>query len=57
MKILIVEDNKENLIILEAILKGNHYDVESANNGAEALEKLRIAHLVIGHRHLKLKYR
>lgn len=41
MKILIVDDIKQNLAVLEAILVGNHYDVESALNGAEALEKLR----------------
>ncbi len=41
MKILIVDDNKENLYILETILRGSGYDIASALNGADAMEILR----------------
>jgi len=41
MKILIVDDNKVNLYLLEILLTKNGYEVESTLNGAEALKKLR----------------
>ena len=41
MKILVVDDNKDNLDLLESWLKGSSYDVVSAANGMEALEKLQ----------------
>ncbi len=41
MRILIVDDNKDGIYILEASLKAGGYEVVSAGNGAEALEKLR----------------
>jgi response regulator RpfG family c-di-GMP phosphodiesterase len=41
MKILIVDDAVVNLYVLEMILKGSSYDVVSAGDGIEALERLR----------------
>jgi len=40
MKILIVDDNKDNLYFLESLLKNFGYEVISAVNGKDALEKL-----------------
>ncbi len=39
MKILVVDDNKENLYMLESLLRGYGYDVKSAADGVEALKK------------------
>ncbi|MFA5267451.1 MAG: response regulator [Methanoregula sp.] len=36
-RILIADDNPQNLYLLESILKGFHYEVVSAKNGAEAI--------------------
>ncbi len=41
MKILIVDDNKENLFLLETMIKGSGYEVVSAKDGKDALEKLQ----------------
>ncbi|OPY43764.1 MAG: response regulator PleD [Methanoregulaceae archaeon PtaU1.Bin222] len=36
-RVLIADDNQRNLYLLEAIMKGNGFEVVSARNGAEAL--------------------
>jgi CheY-like chemotaxis protein len=41
MKILVVDDKKENVYLLEALLKGGGYQVISASNGSKALETIR----------------
>ncbi len=40
-RVLIVDDKEDNLYYLRALLQGNHYEVETACHGAEALVKAR----------------
>lgn len=41
MKILVVDDNEENLYLMEVMLKNRGYEVLLSRNGVEALEKLK----------------
>lgn len=40
MKILIADDNEDNRVLQETVLKAKGYTMESANNGKHALEVL-----------------
>ncbi len=42
MKVLVVDDNKNDRLILFTILKSRSYDVSEAGNGIEALEQIEI---------------
>jgi CheY-like chemotaxis protein len=41
MKIIIVDDRQENLYMLETLLTAQGYEISTASNGQEALEKLK----------------
>ncbi len=41
MKILIVDDNKENRILLDALLRGHGFETAIAENGKDALQELK----------------
>jgi CheY-like chemotaxis protein len=40
-RILVVDDNKQNIYMAEILFTGNGFEVETASNGKEALEKAR----------------
>ncbi|MBN1906046.1 MAG: response regulator [Deltaproteobacteria bacterium] len=40
-RILVVDDNKQNIYMAEILFAGNGFEVETASNGKEALEKAR----------------
>ncbi|MFA4958088.1 MAG: PAS domain S-box protein [Candidatus Methanoperedens sp.] len=40
MKVLVVDDNKNDRLILSTLLKSSSYDVSEARNGSEALEQI-----------------
>ena len=42
-RISIVDDNKDNLSVLESVLKAQGFDVILAENGKDALEKARLS--------------
>ncbi|MFC1494496.1 response regulator, partial [Thermodesulfobacteriota bacterium] len=42
MKVLVVEDNPVNMMLIEALLKKYGIIIDKANNGREAVEKLRV---------------
>lgn len=43
MKILVVEDTEDSRILLEAVIASEGYDIESAVNGIEALQKIQLS--------------
>ncbi|MCI0412254.1 response regulator, partial [bacterium] len=38
--VLVVDDRRENLVAMSAVLEGSNYSVVTANSGAEALKRL-----------------